>query len=102
MALAKAERARQHQSSSGAATETHVEADLFPISNGDVFDKQPDHALPFVVGNRGIVPESRKIGRQGKNQLPLPCVDFELIGLALALVILLGSGPLGKARLANR
>jgi len=47
-----------------AALETDLCGNLLVPVQGDVFQKQPDHAFAFPVGRSGITPQPGEVGRQ--------------------------------------
>src|SRR6516162_856982 len=70
----------------------HRHFDLLGLSQSDVLNQEPHHALALAMRSTWITPESRKIARQGKNLLALVRIQDLAILLYLALVVLLGFG----------
>ena len=66
-----------------------MDIDLLTSDERDIFDEQRDHALTFYRFGARVVPNPRKVGREGKDTRTRLRTEKPLIGFALPVVFLL-------------
>lgn len=87
--LRRAERERDPEGVRGSAAKAHVGNDLVRSQEGDVLEKEPDHALALAVRDTRVSPQTWKVGGKRQDLLTLLVVEQTVVGLSLLLVLLL-------------
>lgn len=72
------------------ARQAHRGGDVALLDESNVLDEQAEHAFALALRRIRVPPDDREVGGQGEDALTLVVVHGEPIGIALALVILLG------------
>ena len=73
----------------GTTTESQMKSNPLTPKHGDIFYKQPDHALAIAIFSCGVSPKSRKILRQGEDRRSLLVIEDPAVRLAVLLIVLL-------------
>jgi len=62
---------------------------LLAFDQSDVFDEEPEHALPVPVGGTRGAPDRREVGGQRRYALALLWTEYRGVETAAALVVVL-------------